>query len=73
MTNAATKPLTDLTAGDVIKTNEGRAEWLRIVTISADTVGEARFALVEQMGGKRKGQRFSMVLHNYNHGWVVKH
>jgi hypothetical protein len=68
-----TKTLAELDAGDIIKTNEGRPEWLRIINISAlYNKGEIRYALVEQVGGKRVGIRFPMNLHNYANGWTVR-
>jgi hypothetical protein len=63
-----TKPLADLAAGDVIQTNEGRQEWMRIVEIDdlPDGKQEPRFAVVEQVGGKRKGRKLPMNLYAYH-------
>lgn len=73
-----TKRLSELEPGDEIKTNEGRREWLRIVTIGDFNIGcryedgEARYAQVEYCGGMRRGSRFLMYLHDYDKGWVVR-
>jgi hypothetical protein len=68
---AANKPLAELEAGDTIKTNEGRAEWLYIVNIG-DRDGDTRHALIEQAGGRLRGRRFYMTLHDYAHGWITR-
>jgi hypothetical protein len=69
-----TKRLAELEPGDVIRTNEGRREWLRIINISEvdETGAPVRYALMHQMGGQRRGWRFPMNLHDYDHGWTVR-
>jgi len=69
------KRLAELEPGDVLRTNEGRPEWLRIINISEvkdETGVPVRYALMHQMGGQRRGYRFPMNLHDYDNGWTVR-
>lgn len=63
--------ISELRAGMDVQSNEGRRPWYRILNIDA-VGGDPRWADVEALGGKNRGELIRMAFYSCSAGYVVR-